>query len=334
MRKSLLALAVLGAFAGAASAQSSVTVYGRVDLSVGKKMGTDDKGIFNGSGNRLGFRGIEDLGGGLMALFDIEHRFEADTGAQTNPASFWQARSVVGLRGGFGQITLGREYTSTHSLVQNPADPWGHDTIVSGGVDTDVNGDTVIGGPGEVAGGTIPITRGYDPNTGSNTIAQVRLSNSARYSFSASGFQAAASVAEGDGLEKRPWNIAGAYAGGPISVGIGYENPGNADDYWATGYLAYAFGPVKLGGFFGTGHNSDDVKVRSYMVTATAALGPGELRAVWGQRKVDDLKDITLIGAGYHYSLSKRTTIYVDVATNRELEDNKVGYDVGLKHVF
>jgi predicted porin len=326
MRKSLLALAALGAFAGAASAQSSVTVYGRLDLSVGKKMGTDNKGMFNGSGNRLGFRGIEDLGGGLSALFDIEHRFEADTGTLTNPDKFWQARSVVGLRGGFGQITLGREYTSGHSLVQNPADPWGHDTIVSAGVEAgDINGDGVVG-PGEVTGGTIAITRGG--------IAQVRLDNSARYSFSASGFQIAAQVAEGDGFQKRPWNIGAAYAGGPFSAGIDYENPGDEDDKWITAYAAYAFGPAKIGLFGGTGTNADDLKVRSLMLTAAVALGPGELRAAAGRRKVDDQTDITLYAAGYHYSLSKRTTLYVDVATNRKLDDNKVGYDVGLKHVF
>ena len=80
MKKSLLALAVLGAFAGAASAQSTVTLYGRVDLSFAKNIGSEDKDIHNGSGSRLGVRGVEDLGGGLKALFQIEHRFNADTG--------------------------------------------------------------------------------------------------------------------------------------------------------------------------------------------------------------------------------------------------------------
>ena len=99
MKKSLLALAVLGAFAGAASAQSSVTLYGRVDLSLAKNIGSDAKGVQNGSGSRLGFRGVEDLGGGMKAIFNIEHRFNADTGELTNAAKFWQGRSIVGLEG-------------------------------------------------------------------------------------------------------------------------------------------------------------------------------------------------------------------------------------------
>ena len=78
MKKSLLALAVLGAFASAASAQSSVTMYGRVDLSVGKPIGTANKGLFNGSGSRLGMRGVEDLGGGLKGVCETraEHAEE------------------------------------------------------------------------------------------------------------------------------------------------------------------------------------------------------------------------------------------------------------------
>ena len=108
MKKSLIALATLAAFAGAASAQSSVTMYGRVDLSIGKNVGSIAKYMANGSGSRLGLRGTEDLGGGMKAIFNIEHRFDADTGVNPN-ARFWHARSLVGLEGGFGKVSLGRE---------------------------------------------------------------------------------------------------------------------------------------------------------------------------------------------------------------------------------
>ena len=81
--------------------------------------------MFNGSGSRLGMRGVEDLGGGLKGLFNIETRFDADTGGAQNfnltPRGstaatgnrFWGARSIVGVEGGFGQITLGREYVTS-----------------------------------------------------------------------------------------------------------------------------------------------------------------------------------------------------------------------------
>ncbi len=105
MKKSLLALAVLGAFASAASAQSSVTMYGRVDLSVGKPIGTASKGLFNGSGSRLGMRGVEDLGGGLKGIFNIETRFDADTGAAQN---FGLTTANPARYCWFGQPFLGR----------------------------------------------------------------------------------------------------------------------------------------------------------------------------------------------------------------------------------
>jgi len=113
MKKSLLALAVLGAFAGAASAQSSVTIYGLLDLALTKGNG-GTAGLVDGANSgangtseawlmkqsassRLGFRGNEDMGGGLSAQFHIEHRFTPDDGL---PAStFWNGRSYVQLNG-------------------------------------------------------------------------------------------------------------------------------------------------------------------------------------------------------------------------------------------
>src|SRR5688500_13267011 len=87
MKKSLLALAVLGAFAGAASAQTNVTIYGVADVGIAR---TDSDapgsnatwGLNSGiqSGSRLGFRGTEDLGGGLSAIFQLENGFNIDTG--------------------------------------------------------------------------------------------------------------------------------------------------------------------------------------------------------------------------------------------------------------
>ena len=120
MKRSLIALAVLGAFAGAASAQSSVTIYGSLDQALSKgNGGTAPNNGANGTskawqvrqsnGSRLGFRGNEDLGGGLSAQFQIEHRFTPDDGAAANP--FWAGRSYVQLTSAAaGSVYLGREY--------------------------------------------------------------------------------------------------------------------------------------------------------------------------------------------------------------------------------
>ena len=125
MKKSLLALAVLGAFAGAAQAQSSVTIYGIVDTGVtytskavssinpngtantGSKFALNS-GVLQGS--RIGFKGTEDLGGGLSAVFNLETGFKNDTGmTDGNPNELFRRKSVVGLQGGFGAVLLGRQ---------------------------------------------------------------------------------------------------------------------------------------------------------------------------------------------------------------------------------
>ena len=116
MKKSLLALAVLGAFAGVASAQSSVTLYGTVDLNgrwvkadgQEKRITMSQDGI---NSSQLGFRGIEDLGGGLKAGFNLTAGVNADTG--TTNSKFFNRRSTVSLFSNFGEVRLGRDYTPT-----------------------------------------------------------------------------------------------------------------------------------------------------------------------------------------------------------------------------
>jgi len=349
MKKSLLALAVLGAFAGAASAQSSVTLYGRVDLSVGKGAGLASKHLQNGSGSRLGMRGVEDLGGGTSAFFNIEHRFNADTGAVTDASGrFWAGRSIVGLQGGFGRVTLGREYTTAFLGSQLVADPWGWDTVVSGTPGTGLN-QAITGG----------------------AIAAVRNDSSLTYNFAASGFSFAAQIAEAtdalNNFPNRPVNFAVGYAAGPLRLGMGYERTGAeaaANAKWTTFNGSYNLGAVTLGAFFGTGNTAANAKHKSWMFTAVAPMGQGELRASYGKltrdvagpaAKYDAHKGL---GVGYHYALSKRTTVYADFVRNtgeykraaQELavggsataianaaaldSSAKTGYNFGIKHNF
>ena len=131
MKKSLLALAALTAFAGVASAQSSVTLFGLVDLNVrGVDNGIGTRSTLNQDGlgsSQIGFRGVEDLGGGLKAGFWIEGGMSPDTGGT---GQNWQRRSTVSLMGGFGEIRLGRDYTPTfwnHTVF----DPFGTNGVGS-----------------------------------------------------------------------------------------------------------------------------------------------------------------------------------------------------------
>ena len=104
MKKSLLALAVLGAYAGVASAQSSVTLYGTLDVN-GRYVKADGQkrrlseatdGI---NSSQLGFRGVEDLGGGLRAGFTLLAGHNPDSG--TANAKFWNRRATVRARPGY-----------------------------------------------------------------------------------------------------------------------------------------------------------------------------------------------------------------------------------------
>jgi len=117
MKKSLLALAALGTFAGAANAQSSVTLYGIVDAgfvynnnSAGNKLYSTSAG--NLQGDRWGLRGTEDLGGGLKALFVLENGFNAFSGKLGQGGDEFGRQAYVGLSSQFGTVTLGRQYDS------------------------------------------------------------------------------------------------------------------------------------------------------------------------------------------------------------------------------
>ena len=332
MKKSLLALAVLGAFASVASAQSSVTMYGRVDLSVGKNAGASNKVMQNGSGSRLGMRGNEDLGGGMAAFFNIETRFDADTGSAQNmsitptgttaaPAGaagvanrFWSARSLVGLSGGFGRVSLGREYTTAFLGSQLIIDPWGWDTVAAS---VGTAGITGLG------------------------IARVRNDSAVTYNFAASGFSFGAQIAEGtdaiNAFQKRPTNFSAGYAAGPVALNMGYEQTGfvaAATEKLLSVGGTFDMGAVKLGAGYMKGTTAADVSRKGYLLTAVAPMGQGEFRAAFGKRTNGAADDINLVALGYHYALSKRTTVYVDFANNNKLAAEKTAYDFGLKHNF
>ena len=133
---------------------------------------------------------------------------------------------------------------------------------------------------------------------------------------------------------KRPYSFGAAYAGGPVSVGIGYNNPGNVNDHWLSARGSYDLGAAKLWVVVGSGKNTANAKVKSYEVAATVPMGQGEFRAGLISLSTGGVKSISGVGLGYHYALSKRTTLYTDFARNGKAATEKVGYDVGVKHAF
>ncbi|MFJ3046019.1 porin [Herbaspirillum chlorophenolicum] len=132
----IAALAVLGA--GSAHAQSSVTIYGLIDATISTQNNADKNGSrLTGistawfSGNRIGFKGNEDLGGGLSAIFKLEAEYVVGTGEMDTPGVLFNRDSWVGLQDKktFGQVTLGRQNTLARDFAQVYGDAYGSKAI-------------------------------------------------------------------------------------------------------------------------------------------------------------------------------------------------------------
>lgn len=305
MKKSLLALAVLGAFAGAASAQSSVTLYGKVDLGVGKVAGSTDKQVLDGSGSRVGLRGVEDLGGGMRALFGFEHRFSPDTGAQAG-SLMWNGYSTVGLGGAFGTVNLGRQYTAAFSLATNAFDPFAGDTV------------------GGLRGASL---------ASAASGARIRTENSLRYDGTFGGLKVAADIAEAAAGGDRPYSVAAQYAAGPLLVGVAYDNPTGANDNLMTAGVGYTFGPARLTAAVGAGDTNANAKIKQALLGASVKVGAGQVLLGYAQQKIGTAVTTKKSSIGYRHNLSKRTQLYTDISrVNTGVEKN--AYDFGVLHTF
>lgn len=324
MKKSLLALAVLGAFAGAASAQSSVTLYGKVDLAFSKATGTKDKQIADNNASRIGLKGSEDLGNGLSAFFKLESQLAADTGAANS--TFWNRWSSVGLaHSKYGSLQLGHMENGAWD-TETAFDPWGGDTVAQL---RDV-------------GATL-----YNDATGKTT-ANRRLDNSVRYDLSMNGFKLAASYAEKLGGKSNPFAIGGNYTMGPLMVGLAYEKiakatTGQSDDRIVSGGASYDFGVAKLMASYADGRTTADDKVKGFIVGATAPYGAFKFKVGYAQSKTELAAGgngtFKKAAVGGEYALSKRTKLYADYAhisgdLTTAQDDNKNAYDFGLSHAF
>ena len=317
MKKSLIALAVIAA-SGAAMAQSSVTLYGIVDLNLAsEKTTTTAAGVSTGvrqalvrSGNvntsRWGLRGSEALGGGLTANFKMEQGFDADTGASKNipgfaattpgtPAAFAR-QAWVGLAGGFGETRLG--------LTTTPFDD------VSGA--SNAVYDSLLSPMNSVFKST-----GYTARPG-NTIYYATPN--------LSGFTAALSYSLGE--NKTAAVDAGsvvsgfvAYANGPVAVHLGYQTEKSTDAVVAKKFLrlgaTYDLGVAKLLGTYGKAENMgnvNDADATDYQLGVDVPVGAAlTLSGSYAQSKNNATAGNEKRkgwGLGAKYALSKRSTIY------------------------
>ena len=317
MKKSLIALAVLAA-SGAAMAQSSVTLFGIVDTAVGyvdnaNAAGDSVYGLTT-SGNatsRLGFRGVEDLGGGLKAGFWLEGEVFGDNG-NANGFNF-QRRSTVSLMGGFGEVRMGRELTPSYSKTSS----------------YDLFGQTGIG---QFMGWT-GNWYGIDGESGNALRSRNMISY---YTPNFSGFTAGL----GYGFDEQTTGKAGRYIGGyaaydngPLSVALSYDErnvAANFDRNTFTVAGSYNMNVVKLNAI--VQQTKDDVigtdsKVNAYALGAYDQMRDNEVKlqyAMYDQKAIDSKAHH--ISLGYVHNLSKRTAVYGTVS----YMDNKDASSLGL----
>ena len=350
MKKTLLALATLTAFAGAASAQSSVTLFGIVDAAYGKVSvsgtgGRSVTGISNSGLNssRLGFRGTEDIGGGMRAGFWIEGALSNDDG---NAAGLtFQRRSTVSLMGNFGEVRLGRDYTPTF---------W--NTTIYDAFGTNGVGQSMAINLIGAAGITTNTTAVCSNNAVSYFLPGGLGGFTGQFQY---GFGEVASNAVNRG-QGNYFGFRVGYGAGPLGVNYAYGNVKGVSG--ATNVktnnigVAYDFGAIKPMFFWGNEKAGTGAKVSAWELSAVAPMGAGELRAAYSRYDVaNSANDWNKFAIGYGYNLSKRTQLYSTYARvsnkgtqNRVVNNNglapatflaspgggSTGYEFGIRHSF
>ncbi|MGE0499140.1 MAG: porin [Ramlibacter sp.] len=350
MKKTFTVLAVFAA--GAASAQSSVTLFGIVDATFAHGSGSvASKTQLTNSGynsSRLGFKGTEDLGGGLAASFWLEGSALTDTGAggatstnnQTTGSTgggglTFNRRSTVSLSGAWGEVRLGRDYTPQFWNLA-VFDPFGTNGVGT----TQVLGST-LGGPVAVRASN---TMGYFlPRNLGGFYGQVQhylgenLSN--------------AGATEKDG---RGTSLRLGYAKGPVNVALSHAT---------TKYAAGDIRSTSLGGLWNFGvaklmaeYSRDRVGAPASttgtggLIGGVVPVGAGEVRLAYSSYKVNSAGNpkSTKWALGYVHHLSKRTVLYTTFArvnnsggASRSLNgavtaanNSSSGYDFGVRHSF
>jgi predicted porin len=276
MKKSLLALAALGAFAGAAQAQSSVTLYGIIDEGVNYTSNAAGHRLYNLSsgelqGSRWGLRGAEDLGGGLKAIFTLENGFDVNSGRLGQGGLEFGRQAYVGLSSPFGTVTLGRQYDSVVDYVGPLAvgDQWG---------------GYIAAHPGDL-----------DNFNNANRVNNGIKYTSTNYNgFTFGGLYSLGGVA-GTFSRNQIWSLGAGYVNGPLALGAGYlniRNP-NTSFYGNIGTPAATTGGVP-GNNIASPVYSGFASARTQQVIGAAGaytFGPATIGATYSNTKFKDIGD-------------------------------------------
>jgi predicted porin len=349
MKKKLLALAVLGAVAGIAQAQTNVTIYGSIDSGLRRQTNVNAAGdsvLTMGTGtyysNRFGFKGVEDLGGGMNARFALETGFSSKTGALDVANTLFNRTASVGIGGSWGVVDFGRQYTvgfRTGSLI----DPFNYKYVtidpISGGGSTSLPAAAVAAG------------------LGASSTSGTRFSNDIQYTGTFGPVIARAEYALGEVAGSTgngaAQSVGLAYLHGPVIAAGSYTQKKTATGFKNKSYLlggGYTFGSVKVKAGFSKEEQETaalgDLRNKlgwigaSYAITPATELTAGYFESRYNSNAAEGKRRLFLVGATYAFS--KRTNLYADIDMNRydgtlvpaTGQTRQTGVSAGIMHLF
>lgn len=340
MKKSLLALAVLGAFSSAAFAQSSVTLFGIADTgfrySKGDGNGNVKQMVNSGlNSSRFGVRGSEDLGGGLKANFWLEAGVNTDDGSGAGSNSNNQAsgnapapgqaggqgltfnrRMFVGLSGGFGEIRLGRNYTPIFMQITSN-DPFGTNGV----------GDTKIYATTGLTG-TAAIVTNVRASNAIEYLTPAGIGGVYVHGMFALGEQASVIAGGADNPNENDGRLMGVragWAGGPVDISLAYNKTDLVETAAQGTYTVMGIGGTLTFGAFKPmfqylRHKIDlepgtDPERADWLLGIVMSFGATDIRASYNRYDVKNTSnDAQQIALGAVYNLSRRTAVYGTVA--------------------
>lgn len=297
MRKTLLATAVAGVLATPVWAQTNIKIYGKVDAGLVSESGGKAGSVTNlnsgiASGSRIGFKGTEDLGGGLSANFVLENGFNVDKGTAGQGGLLFGRQAFVGLKGHAGAATFGRQYSPYYKVLRDVADPF---------------------------------ASGLAGKAGNIMETNSRVNNMAEYVSPSWGgihldtFYGFGEVA-GDSSKSRSIGAAIRYAKGPLEVALAHHqlNNATATDRTKNTLLAgrYDFGVVKASFGYAMNKGVGIADSSDALVGVSIPFGASRVLAsyIHHNDKTIANMDANQWGVGYFYSLSKRTSLYTSYA--------------------
>jgi predicted porin len=369
MKKSLIALAVAGSFAAPAfAATSNVDIYGILNIAI-QDTNADNKDMaIVDNVSRIGFKGTEDLGGGLKAVWQIEQALTSNPSESGNAVggnTLAGRNTFVGLAGGFGTVLMGRHDTP-YKLGTASLDIFA-DTI----------GDYNGGGSGFMGarlGGDTLLANAHDYRS-PQALAYISPTWSG-FHFAVAAVMTNDSANGNDDKSVDAVSATGVYMNGPLFASYSFQKADNATAFLNSTTLSkfqgvlggsasagkstahklgasYAFGDAKVGGVYEMVKVDDvlfsgvQMKRTAWLLNGTYNMGPIVLKAEYGQAKYGsdlDFLDKTKIWAlGADYNLSKRTTAYLVYAHEKNSDFNFIasgddkaasGWNLGVKHSF